>query len=258
MLKHMIERQITEILDQNCWTAPKGFSLYYGNTTWRNKPQRWPQFFGPFESASDYVKIYNQNHTTDQYVLHHYQTIRPINLLNFNADSQRSSEIDNLFHLMSQLLPLMSDLTPKKLQENLDGLQVIELFSPILFGLKTHYDRTQIKHIVEDLATKVTFPVGEHVNERFVKQLLDLIETSGCAPSRISFKDYDKMYFNALTFAIEACHLPIDGVFFTRTHARDPCCARVNKTLSSGNTCVPDEYILLRPHKVVTWVPPRR
>jgi hypothetical protein len=232
--------------------------LYYGNTEWRKKPQEWPQFFGPYESASEYVKIYNKRHTTDQYVLHHYQAKRPIQLLNFNANALRSGQIDTLFHLMSQLLPLMPDLTPKKLQENLDGLQVIELFSPILFGLKTHYDQTQIKHIVEDLATKITFPVGENVNERFVRQLLDIIETSGCVPGRISFKDYDKMYFNALTFAIEACQLPIDGVFFTRKQEQDACCARVNKKLSSGNTCVPDEYIILRPHKVVAWIPPSK
>lgn len=273
--KANILKQIEAVLGQNTMELPIGFRMFYGAPEAEKNPQTYPQFFGPRLSALKYVE------QSKDAVLHEYAVYQPVNLLNFIPSREHAEQIDRLFQLMSQLIQLMPELSPEKQKEHLDGLQVLGLFTKILFGLDTHYSRPQIERIAHEMAISIRNKIAialregrkvyrgdlvtyEDINAgRFVPDLIRMIENprSMCSRGRISYIVYDKTYFNLLTYAVEVCHLDhlIHGVYFIRDSTeKDPCCAKANDIFrargKSINTCVPSEYILLRPHNLVNWV----
>jgi hypothetical protein len=150
----------------------------------------------------------------------------------------------------------MYSLSPDTQRKDLESLEVIALFTHLLFGLDLPYDATQINHLVEDLASARTYPKTQ-LKSDFVKQLLSVVESQKCHPTRMSFSEYDKLLTNALTFVMEHCQLPIDGIYFDDTYQpENRCCQIVNRAISEERqlqTCVPSEYIIFRPIQSLTY-----
>jgi hypothetical protein len=248
-----IRNEIQKVINANRIVLTKNSMVYHSNTSWRRNPENYPKFYGPYETAKYYLKNNNENISRKNiYQLHKYVVTRDTTLLNFTANPNNSAQITHLLDLITQLIPYTS-ISREKKEKDLGSVQVIALFSHILFGLNTRYNEAQINHLVEDLASGLTYP-KQRLGSDFVKQLLQIIK-SPCQPSRISFGDYDKMLLNALTFVIEDCQLPIDGIGFVTTGYRaGHCCKIVNTINPQWETCVPSEYILFRPMQSISYV----
>jgi hypothetical protein len=145
----------------------------------------------------------------------------------------------------------------KQKRERLDDLEVISLFTNICYGLSIPYDPSRVNDVVQ-LATRLTYP-KETVKFDFVGRLLQTITDGQCQSSRTSFSAYDKLLMNALTYVIESCQLPIDGVYFRspEQYGSQSCCSVIDQfNPGQWNTCVPSEYVLFRADKHLEYYRP--
>lgn len=257
----LVKYEINEIINRNCFKLTQKNSIYHGNLMKIHDPKIWPQFFGPKESAQWYIDENKGN----RYVLHRYIPLRQLNMLNFTPSDVHSKDISRLLGLIDTLIKLTPDMTSQQREKQRDNLAVVTLFTHVIFGLDVDYDRQRLKYIVEDLGNKLTYNKKDKsiITEYNIESLLSIIDSQTCTRGRMSISTLDKMYFNAFAFLVHACQLPIDGVYFSNDVVNDKkqCCHRINDELftgGKGNTCVPPEYIILRPNETVKWVPPTR
>ena len=153
---------------------------------------------------------------------------------------------DDLFESYCHMSIDPIDVLSQYLQRHLATMEVIGLFTYLLYGSSIPYDSTE----VEDLASSHTYPPA-HLKSNFTKQLLGIIQESKCQPSRVIIVDYDRLLCNAMTRIIEACQLPIDGIYFhADTYSPMTCCRQINE--------LSPKYVLFRSQNVVACDPPRK
>lgn len=251
-----LRAEIQNVINKNAFKLKRDTLIYYGNTVEKNRPLAWPQFFGPIESASFYVKTNNRNRSPDdrrRFLLHEYLPKKDLILLNLTPSTIHSEQIQTLLDLITKLIKQANLQT---MVDDLATVQLIALFINILFGLSLSYDETQIDTLVSSvLATKLSYPY-KGLSPSFVKQILHIIHDPQhpCQASRISFRDYDKTLMNALTFTCERYEIPLHGLyFFIKDYSANACCHAVEKLSHEWLLCVPNEYIIFRPNTTVDY-----
>lgn len=259
--RSIIEQRIQTLVNQNCYILEANSFVYHGNTYANRLVRNWTQFFAPLESAKIYVMNNNSDQRKEEYFLHKYKVTNSCCLLNLTPNPERSDQINELIQYIAfqlyryQLFPYLREIDPNKINEYMQIVEVIKLFTRILFGLDIHYDRAKINELVVGVASKLTFPHSE-IDPLFVHQLLNIIDSHECTPGRVSFSTLDKMYCAAFAKIIKICQIPINGLYFEENDSPDQCCHQINKLDENltWNTCVPTEYIIFEPIKFIRLV----
>lgn len=252
MTTEILRYQINQLIKENAVKFPVGSVMYHSNKMKTHGPYPWAQYFGPVESAMHYV----QDHP--DYVLHQFHCTREVVLLNFSTNQRHSTQIDRLYQLIQTLIQLLQfPSTDKETSQTIGrrltaSMDVIRLFTHLAYGLSIPYNVEEIDYLVMDLASSLTYP-KQYLKSDLTKQILKIAHSGQCQSSRISFVDYDRLLCNALTYVIEACQLPIDGIYFQADSPTSPCCRLVNQLKSNIETCVPTEYTFFRAKNVVVY-----